>query len=539
MLRQIVILLLLALSASACAAPTPLPPTVTPTPSPAPLATMAPAGATVLPSDFGQARPTLDPNAASASPAPLPTAAPAVTPLAAPSMDAALRPQFSKDLDKLENETRYVIQWDVSDDLAEIQGRQQLRYVNRANQALDGIYLRLFANATPDEGGIEIHQIMVGERQADITLSQNDTVAHVAWGKTLEPGQTLEATIDYTVKIPKNAKGRYSDFTRTDWLTTLPTIYPLIPAYDDKGWHLEMPPEYGDVVYADSSVYDVTINAPAEYQIIASGELVQETRQGNRMMRRFIAAPMRDFDANLTNVLEKTSTQLDDLTVTSWYKPEDAAQGARALDWAVNALGVYEKRFGPYPFRSLDLIETPTTAGGIEYPGVVTVASNLYQDAGQTSFFEFATAHEVAHQWFYSIIGSDQVNHPWLDEALVQYATTVYFEDRYGLAVAQQIRRDYFERQYEEGKAQYGNLPAGLPVEAYDEDAYSKFVYGKGALFFQAVRDQIGDDAFFRALQNYYREFKYQNAQPRDLVRAFNQASGQDITPLYLAWIGQ
>ncbi len=532
MLRQLAVLFILCVSA--CAAPTPLAPTIAPTASPAPLPTMAPAGATVLPSDFGKTRPTLDANAAPT----LPTAAPATTP-ATVGADAALRPQFSQDLERLQNETRYFIQWDVSDDLGEIHGRQRVHYVNRTGKTLDGIYLRLFANATPGEGGIEIHQIMVGERQADITLSQNDTVAHVAWGEPLEPGRAFEATLDYTIKIPKDAKGRYGDFTQTSWLTTLPTIYPIIPAYDAQGWHLETPPEYGDVVYADSSAYDVVIDAPAEYQVIASGELVQETPQGNRIARRFIAAPMRDFNANLTDVLEKTLAAVDDITVTSWYKPEDAAQGKRALDWAVNALRVYEKRFGPYPFRSLNVVESPTTAGGIEYPGVVTVASNLYRDAGQTSFFEFATAHEVAHQWFYSVVGSDQVNHPWLDEALVQYATTVYFEDRYGLAVAEQIRRDYFEAQYQDGKSQYGNLPAGLPVGAYDENAYSKFVYGKGPLFFQAVRDQIGDDAFFRALQNYYREFKYLNAQPQDLIHAFNQASGQDITPLYLAWIGQ
>lgn len=535
MLRQIAALGLVLVAA--CAAPAPVTPAVSPTAPRAALPTMAPAGATVLSSDYGQARPTLDPTAAALLPTPMPTDPPPPTPVAA-GFDYALRSQFSKDLNKIANKTYYSMQWDVSDDLSELHGRQRVGFANRTGKPLDGIYLRLFANATPGEGNIKLDQVMVGGRQARIELSENDTVAHITWGERLAPGQLRVITIDYTVKIPKDAKGRYSDFTQTDWITTLPTIYPIIPAYDEKGWHLEMPPEYGDVVYADSSTYDVTIDAPAEYQVIASGELVQEIRQGNRISRRFIGAPMRDFDANLTNVLEKTSAQLDDITVTSWYKPEDAEAGKRALDWAVNAMRVYEKRFGPYPFRSLDIVESPTTAGGIEYPGVVTVASNLYGDPGQESFFEFATAHEVAHQWFYSVIGNDQVNHPWQDEALVQYATTVYFEDHYDMATAQQIRNDYFQMQYDKGKQKYGNLPAGLPVEAYSEDAYGEFVYGKGPLFFQAVRTRLGDAAFFRALQNYYQQFKYGNAQPQDLVNAFNQAGGQDITPLFQEWIG-
>jgi hypothetical protein len=535
MRRQIVALVFVLLAA--CAAPAPVAPTASPPPSRLALPTMPPAGATVLSSDFGKTRPTIDPTVAARLPTPLPTDPPAPTPVAA-GFDYALRSQFSQELNKIENKTYYSIQWDVSDDLTEIHARQRIGFANRTDKALDGIYLRLFANATPGEGGIEINQVTIGGRPANIELSQNDTVAHLTWGNSLAPGRVLVATIDYTVKIPKDGKGRYSDFTQTDWLTTLPTIYPIIPAFDDKGWHLEMPPEYGDVVYADSSTFDVTINTPADYEVIASGEMVQEIRQGNRISRRFIAAPMRDFNANLTNVLENTSAQLDDVTVTSWYKPNDAEAGKRALEWAVNAMRVYEKRFGPYPFRSLDIVESPTTAGGIEYPGVITVASNLYQDPGQLSFFEFATAHEVAHQWFYSVVGSDQVNHPWLDEALAQYATTMYFEDHYDMATAQQIRNDYFQTQYDRGKQKFGNLPAGLPVEAYSEDAYGAFVYGKGPLFFQAVRTRLGDAAFFKALQNYYRQFKYTNAQPQDLVNAFNQAGGQDITPLYQEWIG-
>ena len=163
------------------------------------------------------------------------------------------------------------------------------------------------------------------------------------------------------------------------------------------------------------------------------------------------------------------------------------------------------------------------------------VAANLYRE--NPDFQESTTAHETAHQWFYSTIGSDQVNHPWQDESLVQYATLVYFQDHYGKATGDHFLTQYFEQQYAAAKKKYGDMPVGLPVMAYDEDAYGAFVYAKGPLFFQAVRDDIGDDAFFRALQNYYQQFKYANAQPQDLVNAFNQASGKDITPLYNQWI--
>jgi hypothetical protein len=535
MFRRIVAFVFILLAA--CGTPASLTPTASPPPTRIVLPTLPPAGATLLPSDLGKPAPTLDATAVASLPTPRPTDAPPPTPVAA-AFDYALRRQFKQDLNKIVNKTFYSMEWTLNDDLSELQGTQRIGFANRTGKPLDGVYLRLFANATQGEGSIRINSATVGGTQAKTELSNNDTVLHVTWGEKLQPGRLVVMTLDYTVEIPADAKGRYSDFTRTAWITTLPTVYPIIPAYDDKGWHLELPPAYGDLVYADSSTYDVTINTPAQYQVIASGELAQEIKQGNRIARRFIAAPMRDFDANITDTLVKSSAQMDDVTVTSWYKPEHADAGQRALNWVVNAMRVYEKRFGPYPFKSLQLVESPTTAGGIEYPGVITVASNLYADPGQQNFFEFATAHETAHQWFYSVVGNDQVNHPWQDEALVQYATLVYFEDQYGKATAQQIEQDFFQRQYEEGKLKYGNLPAGLPVMAYDENAYGEFVYGKGPLFFQAVRDRIGDRAFFQALQNYYQQFQYALAQPQDLVNAFNQASGQDITPLFQEWIG-
>jgi aminopeptidase N len=217
--------------------------------------------------------------------------------------------------------------------------------------------------------------------------------------------------------------------------------------------------------------------------------------------------------------------------------PGDAESGQRALNWARDAITVFENRFGPYPFRELDIVESPTSAGGIEYPGLFTISSRLYQDPGQLNFFEFATVHETAHQWFYSTVGSDQVNHPWLDEALAQYATLVYFEDRYGPEQGRIIQQQYFDPQYEQARERFGDRPAGLPVGAYEEEAYNAFIYAKAPKFFAAVRSQIGDDAFFGALKSYYSDFKFRNAYPSDLVKAFNAASGQDITPLYRQWI--
>ncbi|MCI0478405.1 MAG: hypothetical protein L0Y55_19355, partial [Anaerolineales bacterium] len=119
MVRRIATLVLILLAA--CATPTAVAPTAPPPPTQLVLPTLPPAGATILPSDFGKTRPTLDPTVAAGLPTPLPTAPPAPTPVAA-GFDYALRGAFSKELNKIENKTFYSMQWELNDDLSELHG---------------------------------------------------------------------------------------------------------------------------------------------------------------------------------------------------------------------------------------------------------------------------------------------------------------------------------------------------------------------------------------------------------------------------------
>jgi hypothetical protein len=531
------ITLLLVILLAACGSGGALTQTPTPRPTNADLPTLAPVGPTILPSDLKTPPPTLAPGQEAFAATPIPTTALVSTPAAA-GFDAALRPEFRGELGLVSDKTFYRMRWELNDDLSELEGWQRVTLANKTGKPLNEVFFRLFANYPGSDADIQIDAVRVAGRNVVPTLQMEDTVLRVPMARPLSPGRIVSMELEYSIQIPLNSSTRYTDFVRKDWITTLPTVYPIVPAYDADGWHLELPPPYGDLVYADSSIYDVTITTPSGYVVIASGEMVDETTGGGRTSRRFIAAPMRDFDANITNALEKSTAMVGNITVNSWYRPAHADSGKRALDWVVDAIQVFETRFGPYPFKELDLVETPTTAGGIEYPGVITVASDLYADPAQAPFFEFAVVHETAHQWFYSAVGSDQINHPWLDESLVQYASLMYYEDQYGPEQERNIREQFFDRQYEAAKQVYGDRPAGLPVNAYDEEAYGAFIYAKGPKFFQAVRDQIGDEDFNRALKTYYRDFKYRNARPQDLVSIFNTVSGEDITPLYDLWIG-
>ncbi len=135
-------------------------------------------------------------------------------------------------------------------------------------------------------------------------------------------------------------------------------------------------------------------------------------------------------------------------TIVNSYALSQWEDGARlAMEIASNSMQVFSNRFGEYPYTEFDVVSTPMLALGIEYPGITGITlleydldSVLYGlPAG--AMMDSTVAHEVGHQWFYSTVGNDQVDEPWLDEAVVQYITSLYYLDHYGESAAESYRQ--------------------------------------------------------------------------------------------------
>ncbi len=244
---------------------------------------------------------------------------------------------------------------------------------------------------------------------------------------------------------------------------------------------------------------------------------------------------MRDFNAVLGENLVVESREVEGTTVNSVFDVEHQAGGERALDYASDALALFNAQIGPYPFAELDVVETPTLAGGIEYPGLVVINSSYYQNGGTR--MEWVVVHEVLHQWWYALVGNDQVDEPWLDEALTQYCTLLYFEVKYGDDVAERLRETTFEEPYARLQEAGRDRPVGLPVAAYNSSDYGAVVYQKGPLYFHALREAVGEDTFWEILQTYFERNRHGIARPEDWLAAVETVAGDEYRDLYDAWI--
>jgi len=460
-----------------------------------------------------------------------------------PDYRQAMQPEFAAEVDAVQasGATQYNLTITIppdsfqNEDGVTFQGMAEIHYTNTETVPLTDIYFRLYPNLVGFAGQMQILQVWVADEPTTPRLDANDTVLKVPLPKPLVPQESIDLALRYSATAPTTVEKGYNIFSYTNDVLAMAGFYPAVAVYDE-GWNTLIPPYYGDATFHDIALYQVTLTVPDDMVVVASGnQIEQQTQADGTKTLQLISGPIRDFYMAMSNQYQVISDTVDGITVNSYYLPTTDEGAQQVLTDAVEALQFFNKQFGPYPYTEFDLVATPTRAGGVEYPGVVVIAQGLYHQP--TSFTKHVVGHEVAHQWWYGLVGNNQITEPWLDEALTQYSTLLFWEATDGAEVAAQINQQMFVTPYEQAKAEGKDLPVAGTVADFDQTEYAAFVYAKGPLFFKTLHEEVGDEIFYEIMQNYYTEYKYKLAQADDFVNIAEKTYGQSIAPLYNRWI--
>jgi len=193
---------------------------------------------------------------------------------------------------------------------------------------------------------------------------------------------------------------------------------------------------------------------------------------------------------------------------------------------------------GDYPYTEFEVMSSPMRALGIEYPGMTSIVVDEFVAGGvmygmpTRNMLESTLAHEVGHAWFYNTVGNDQQNEPWVDEALVQYMTYIYYLDKYGSG--QGYIDSWIGRWNRVANA---DIPIGMPAGEYEDAEYGAIVYGRGPLFFLELEHELGLDTVMTAIENYYDTYLWQNASGEDLKAVFEETCECDLSTLFEEWV--
>ena len=334
---------------------------------------------------------------------------------------------------------------------------------------------------------------------------------------------------------------------RSRGLILLGSAYPVLATRDGSDWKRKVEATIGDMVFAETADYHVSIDAPTDVALFTSGEQSVQERTGNAQetsaaAREFVGENIRDFAIVAGRGLHASERQVGNVRVRSVYFADHERVGQRVLDSAAEALRVYLARFGAVPYRTITVVDAPLVAGlgSTEFAGLGVIASAFYVDfdsplmrnlpeiireqrASVESSLEWTVAHVVAHQWWGAAVGNDPQRDPVLDEALSNWSALLYYTETYDEARARLASDDQLRGVYKVYRTFGGeDMEATRPARDYRNFfQYSAIVSSKGALMFDALRRLMGDEKFFAALRSYYKTNMFEIAEMDDLRGAF------------------
>jgi aminopeptidase N len=477
----------------------------------------------------------------------LPTAAPTQAPTATPTplpawldltpQKQAMRPEFYADVESQSRLPLYDIEarLDLSQSEPLIAGVERLAFWNTTASPLAALVFRLYPNTRMYNARLSVSRALINGRETPFRLLAENTALQIDLTPALPPGERVLVELTFQTAFPRNNQSGYHMLTEANGVVVLNDFFPLLAVQEKQGWNSEAISMQGDAVYSAVSFFQVRLTAPEGMVVATGGVASKGAASGGNAIWSCVSGPARGFSVVMSREFRVAQEVVGGVTVRSFYLSKDEVGGKALLKVACDALTIYAQKIGPYPYSEFDVVEAPIGAGGMESSGLIMIKDEHYTlEAG---YAEFVVAHEVAHQWWYGLVGNNQVAEPWVDEALANYTAMFYYQELYPGERAEQAYRWYLADPYQrvvEGKR---DMPVNLPSASYRDSAYYEVVYAKGALFYHALRQRLGDAKFLAVLGDYAREYRYKLASSAELLAFWQNRAGQPIDDLIEKWV--
>lgn len=355
-------------------------------------------------------------------------------------------------------------------------------------------------------GAIEILSVKINRINCAFEIcGDDDTILFIPFSASRNESVTL--SVSGVITLPSCI----ARFGENDLTVNLTGFYPVLCARIDGVWLTDGYSEIGDPFCLDTADYYVTVNYPSTLVLASPGK--EKTTEANGIKTSVIEAErIRDFALVFSSDFKTaTATTNSGVKVIYHYFDDDDF----ALDVAVKAIETFSSAFGNYPYDTYTLVRSPINSGGMEYGSLAIISPIASLET---------VVHETAHQWWYNVVGNDQVRESWLDEGLTEFSTAYFFtlndmEENYA-----SFMKGVYDS-YSEWKQTSPSLKMTTDLYTCSATDYVSLSYVKGAILFDTLRTLLGDEHLLSALSTYYRDNAYTIATAQDLVSAFNSVA--------------
>jgi hypothetical protein len=396
---------------------------------------------------------------------------------------------------------------------------ETIRYTNQTGISLNELVMAVEPN---HRGGFALENILLDSSPLDYDVSGHRLTVYLP--QALAAGSQIALTMRFRIAIP--AKMKENPYGYDAKQTNLTDWYPFIVPYAAGGWVLHDDYYLGEHLVYDAADFEVNVRTTEGNITFATSGLGEPNNEWTRY--RLFGA--RTFALSASDQFKVVDAAAGAAAIRAYYFPGYETEGLAVLNAAVRAMGLFESQFGAYPYGSLSIVQSDLNDGQ-EFDGLVYLAAKFYDEYNASARSNLVTigVHEIAHQWWFGLVGSDQAMEPWLDEAMSVYSEAIFYRYIYpnSLDWWWQFRVNYFN-------------PSGyVDTTVYEAPTFRAYVnasYLNGANFLEALNSRMGDDAFFAFLRDYASRYGRSRATAYDFFAVARQNTTADISDLIRAY---
>ena len=396
----------------------------------------------------------------------------------------------------------------------------QVQIKNNGQDSADELYFHLYGNlyktdnesikvlSVTDENNNVLKFSMMDKDQL-ICLALNDKLA--SGGET-----TVVFTCSVAIPVMESVYG-----VARDGEIRMSSFYPQLAVYDKNGWNTKPLAQYGDGRYLNTSDYMITIEAPSEYEIVCNGVEVSKKTKDNQTTYVFHANRHREILFIAYTDFFRMERTVGGTKILGYFNAErNQSDMENVMNAAAFSMEYYNRVYMAYPYETLVVTNgawaTKSLDVSMEYSGLFTVADMRGVDGANLVY------HEMAHQWFYFLVGNNENDEPWLDEAFALFSATLCLESA-GNADVSEAFWEVWQMEADLVQDKSVNL-------AYDDVEEHHWVfYSKGAIFLKELMDAIGKDEFLSIISDYCKTYAFETATTEDFLSILREQTPVDV----------
>ena len=409
-------------------------------------------------------------------------------------------------------------------------------------------------------------------------LNEEIDISEIHLKKPLNPGDSIVITTPFRVKIPS---GKFSRLGHIGQSYQITQWFAKPAVFDKNGWHPMSYLDQGEF-YSEFGNYDVSITIPKNYILMATGDLqnaeeldfLNKKAEITSQLIKENRLPVRDSFGRKDMSFPKSSTEkktlrfvqknvhdfawftdkryhvlkgeldLNNRKITSWalFTNNEAKLWRRSIEYINDATRYFSKWVGEYPYNHVTAVDgTISAGGGMEYPNITVIGRS-----GDSKSLETVIVHEVGHNWYYGILGSNERDNAWMDEGLNTYIEIRYMEEKYpngylrkkdstqnkSRGISLNISLEEKELQhiaYQFNASRNYDQPLVMGSKDFTQMNYGAMVYSKTGIGFHYLKAYLGEELFDNCMNEYFNQWKFKHPNPDDIKIVFETVCGENL----------